>query len=128
MLTAAPATNRTASRQAATVISMGLRSFALLIKRKTTYMPSFDIVSKVDQQVLDNAVNVTKKEITNRFDFKDSPGQIDLNKKDMKIDLEADSEMKIKQIVDVLLSRSMKQGLDPLAFDLSKDAYPSGKV
>jgi cyclic-di-GMP-binding protein len=91
-------------------------------------MPSFDIVSKVDQQVLDNAVNVTKKEITNRFDFKDSPVKIDLNKKDMKIDLEADSEMKIKQIVDVLLSRSMKQGLDPLAFDLSKDAYPSGKV
>jgi uncharacterized protein YajQ (UPF0234 family) len=46
----------------------------------------------------------------------------------MTIDLEAESEMKIKQIVDVLVSRSMKQGLDPLAFDLSKDAYPSGKV
>ena len=91
-------------------------------------MPSFDIVSKVDQQVLDNALNVTKKEITNRFDFKDSPVKIDLNKKDMKIDLEAESEMKIKQIVDVLLSRSIKQGLDPLVFDLSKDPYPSGKV
>jgi cyclic-di-GMP-binding protein len=95
---------------------------------KTIYMPSFDIVSKVDQQVLDNAVNVTKKEITNRFDFKDSTVKIDLNKKDMTIDLEADSDMKIKQIVDVLISRSIKQGLDPLAFDLSKEAYPSGKV
>jgi uncharacterized protein YajQ (UPF0234 family) len=91
-------------------------------------MPSFDIVSKVDQQVLDNAVNVTKKEITNRFDFKDSPVKIELNKKDMTIDLEADSEMKIKQIVDVLISRSMKQGLDPLVFDLEKEPYPSGKV
>jgi uncharacterized protein YajQ (UPF0234 family) len=91
-------------------------------------MPSFDIVSKVDPQTLDNAVNITKKEITNRFDFKDSPVKIDLNKKDMKIDLEAESDMKIKQIVDVLISRSMKQGLDPLAFDLSKDAYESGKV
>src|SRR6201996_116613 len=91
-------------------------------------MPSFDIVSKVDQQVLDNAVNVTKKEITNRFDFKDSPVKIELNKKDMTIDLEAESEMKLKQIVDVLLSRGMKQGLDPLAFDMSKEAYPSGKV
>ena len=91
-------------------------------------MPSFDIVSKVDPQVLDNAVNVTKKEITNRFDFKDSPVKIELNKKDMKIDLEAESEMKLKQIVDVLISRSMKQGLDPLAFDLSKEPYPSGKV
>src|SRR5258707_11269113 len=91
-------------------------------------MPSFDIVSKVDPQTLDNAVNVTKKEITNRFDFKDSPVVIDLDKKEMKIKLEAESDMKINQITDVLLSRSMKQGLDPLAFDLSKEAYPSGKV
>lgn len=91
-------------------------------------MPSFDIVSKVDPQTLDNAVNVTKKEITNRFDFKDSPVQIELNKKEMQVDLEAESDMKIKQIVDVLISRSMKQGLDPLAFDLSKEPYPSGKT
>jgi cyclic-di-GMP-binding protein len=91
-------------------------------------MPSFDIVSKVDQQVLDNAINITKKEITNRFDFKDSPVKIELNKKDMKIDLEADSDMKIKQITDVLISRSMKQGLDPLAFDFSKEPYVSGKT
>ena len=91
-------------------------------------MPSFDIVSKVDPQVLDNAVNVTKKEITNRFDFKDSPVKIDLNKKDSKIDLEAESDMKINQITDVLISRSVKQGLDPLVYDLSKDAYPSGKT
>ena len=91
-------------------------------------MPSFDIVSKVDPQTLDNAVNVTKKEITNRFDFKDSPVVIDLDKKEMKIKLEAESEMKIDQITDVLISRSMKQGLDALAFDLSKEAYPSGKV
>jgi len=91
-------------------------------------MPSFDIVSKVDPQVLDNAVNVTKKEITNRFDFKDSPVKIELNKKDMKLDLEAESDMKLKQIVDVLISRSMKQGLDPLVYDMSKDPYQSGKV
>jgi uncharacterized protein YajQ (UPF0234 family) len=91
-------------------------------------MPSFDIVSKVDPQVLDNAVNTVKKEIVNRFDFKDSPVKIELNKKDMNVDLEAESDMKIKQIVDVLISRSMKQGLDPLAFDLSKEAYPSGKT
>lgn len=91
-------------------------------------MPSFDIVSKVDPQILDNAVNVTKKEVTNRFDFKDSAVLIELNKKDMKIDLEADSDMQIKQIVDVLISRSMKQGLDPLAFDFSKEPFQSGKV
>ena len=90
-------------------------------------MPSFDICSKVDLQSLDNAVNVTRKEITNRFDFKDSFVRIDLNKKDMKLDLEAESDMKLKQITDVLISRSMKQGLDPLAFDFSKESYQSGK-
>jgi uncharacterized protein YajQ (UPF0234 family) len=91
-------------------------------------MASFDIVSKVDPQTLDNAVNITKKEILNRFDFKASPVKIELNKKDMKIELEAESDMKVKQIVDVLISRSMKQGLDPLAFDLAKEPHPSGKT
>jgi uncharacterized protein YajQ (UPF0234 family) len=91
-------------------------------------MPSFDIVSKVELQTLDNAVNITKKEITNRFDFKGSPVQIDLDKKDMKIALEAESDMKLKQIIDVLISRSIKQGLDPLAFDFTKESYPSGKT
>jgi uncharacterized protein YajQ (UPF0234 family) len=91
-------------------------------------MPSFDIVSKIDAQTLDNAVNITKKEIQNRFDFKDSPVSIELNKKEMKIDLEAASDMKIKQITDVLISRSIKQGIDPLAYDMSKESYPSGKV
>jgi uncharacterized protein YajQ (UPF0234 family) len=91
-------------------------------------MPSFDIASKVDIQTLDNAINVVKKEITNRFDFRDSHVVIDLNKKEYSILLEADSDMKLQQIIDVLISRSMKQGIDGNAFDFSKDAYPSGKV
>lgn len=91
-------------------------------------MPSFDIVSKVDLQTLDNAINTVKKEITNRFDFKDSHVVIDLNKKDFKLTLEADSDMKINQITDVLISRSIKQGLAAEVYDLSKEAYPSGKV
>lgn len=91
-------------------------------------MPSFDIVSKVDVQTLDNAVNVTKKEISNRFDFKDSPVVIDLNKKDFVINIEAGDDMKMRQLTDVLLSRAMKQGIDANAFDFSKEAYQSGKV
>lgn len=91
-------------------------------------MPSFDIVSKVDLQTLDNAINVVKKEVTNRFDFKGSHVVIDLNKKDFKLLLEADSEMKLQQIIDVLISRSMKQGLAAEVYDLSNEAYPSGKV
>jgi len=91
-------------------------------------MPSFDIVSKVDAQALDNAVNVTSKEITNRFDFKGSHVVIDLNKKDFIINIETEDDMKMRQLVDVLISRAHKQGIEPLAFDISKAGIQSGKT
>ena len=50
-------------------------------------MPSFDIASKVDLQTLDNAVNTAKKEIVNRFDFRDSHVEINLNKKEYQLTL-----------------------------------------
>ena len=74
-------------------------------------MPSFDMVSKVDLQTLDNAINTVNKEITNRFDFKGSPVVIELNKKEFKVNLEAESEMKLGQI-----------------YDFSKTPFPSGKI
>lgn len=91
-------------------------------------MPSFDIASEVDIQLLDNAVNTVKKEISTRFDFRGSPVTVELNKKDYQILLEVESDMKMKQLIDVLIGRAMKQGIDAGAFDFSKDAYPSGKV
>ena len=91
-------------------------------------MPSFDLVSKVDLQTLDNAVNTVEKEIKNRFDFKGSHVVIDLNKKDFKLNMEAESEMKLQQVIDVLISRSMKQGLAAEVYDLSKESFQSGKV
>ncbi|MEO6843683.1 MAG: YajQ family cyclic di-GMP-binding protein [Ginsengibacter sp.] len=91
-------------------------------------MPSFDIVSKVDLQTLDNAINTVEKEIKNRFDFKGNHVVIDLNKKDFKLNLEADSEMKLSQIIDVLISKSVKQGLAGEIYDLTKEPFQSGKV
>ena len=91
-------------------------------------MPSFDIASAVDLQTLDNAVNVVKKEISNRFDFKGSPVLIELDKKEFILKVEVESDMKMKQVIDVIISRSMKQGIDASAFNFDKDAYPSGKV
>lgn len=91
-------------------------------------MPSFDIASKVDLQTLDNAVNAVKKDISNRFDFRDSPFEIELNKKDFVITLTVESDMKMKQVIDVLISRAMKHGIDAAAFNFEKDAYPTGKV
>lgn len=91
-------------------------------------MPSFDIVSKVDAQALDNAVNVVSKEITNRFDFKGSHVVIDLNKKEFKLNIETEDTMKMSQLIDVLINRAHKQGIAPEAFDLSKEGFQSGKA
>jgi uncharacterized protein YajQ (UPF0234 family) len=91
-------------------------------------MPSFDIVSKVDAQALDNAVNVTTKEITNRFDFKGSHVVINLDKKAFTLSIEAEDEMKMRQLIDVLISRAHKQGIAPEAFDFSKEGHQSGKI
>jgi uncharacterized protein YajQ (UPF0234 family) len=91
-------------------------------------MPSFDIVSKVEAQALDNAVNVTTKEITNRFDFKGSHVVINLDKKEFVIKLETDDDMKMRQLIDLLISRAHKQGIAPVAFDASKVGAQSGKT
>ncbi len=91
-------------------------------------MPSFDISSKVDLQTLDNAINIVKKEIQNRFDFRGSHVEIELDKKTYTVKLEAESDMKLQQITDVILSRGIKQGIDANAFDFSKEPYPSGKI
>jgi uncharacterized protein YajQ (UPF0234 family) len=90
-------------------------------------MPSFDIVSKVEAQALDNAVNVVTKEITNRFDFKGSHVVINLDKKEFVIKIETEDDMKMRQLLDVLVSRAHKQGIAPEAFDLSKEGAQSGK-
>lgn len=90
-------------------------------------MPSFDISSKVDLQTLDNAVNIAKKEVENRYDFKGSHVSVELNKKEMTIALEVDSDMKMKQLEDILLTKAMRQGLEANSFDMSKEASASGK-
>ena len=91
-------------------------------------MPSFDIVSKVDVQALDNAVNVTTREISNRFDFKGSHVEINLDKKEFLLTLETEDDMKMRQLIDVMVNRAHKQGIAPEAFDLSKEGAQSGKT
>lgn len=91
-------------------------------------MPSFDIVSKVDAQALDNAVNVVTKEISNRFDFKGSHVLIELDKKEYRLKIETEDDMKMRQLIDVLINRAHKQGISPEAFDLSKEGAQSGKI
>lgn len=91
-------------------------------------MPSFDIVNKVDMQLLDNAINTTKKEIQTRYDFRDSKTEIELDKAGLKIQLTTDNSMRIKTIEDILLTRAVKQNIDGKCFDFSKEDYPSGAL
>jgi uncharacterized protein YajQ (UPF0234 family) len=90
-------------------------------------MPSVDIASKVDPQTLDNAVNIAKKEIDNRYDFKGTHTILELNKKDLVISVEVENDMHLRQLEDVLLTKAMRQGLEANCFDMTKEATPSGK-
>jgi cyclic-di-GMP-binding protein len=76
---------------------------------------SFDVVSRVDHQELDNALNQTRKEIENRFDFKNSKTSIEFDGK--KITLISDDELKMSNVVDVLRGKAVRRGLDVKAFE-----------
>jgi uncharacterized protein YajQ (UPF0234 family) len=91
-------------------------------------MPSFDIVNKVDAQLLDNAVNIAKKEILNRFDFHGTKSEIDLDKKALQINILTENEMRMQSIIDVIRQRMIKQHLNPLCLDEGKEHTASGMM
>ena len=75
-------------------------------------MPSFDIVSEVNQVEVHNALDQANKEITNRFDFKGSDARVELNEKDKLLTLYADDDFKLTQVRDVLTGKLAKRGID----------------
>ncbi|HEY0667989.1 MAG TPA: YajQ family cyclic di-GMP-binding protein [Sphingobacteriaceae bacterium] len=91
-------------------------------------MASFDIVSKIDGQTLDNAINTAKKEILNRYDFHDSKSTVELDKKTSEITIVTENEMRLKAIIDSIISRMVKQHLDPKSMDMGKEYYASGNM
>jgi cyclic-di-GMP-binding protein len=76
---------------------------------------SFDVVSRIDRQELDNALNQARKEIENRFDFRGSKTQIESD--DKKITVVSDDEMKLRNVIDVIRARAIKRGIDVKAFE-----------
>lgn len=80
-------------------------------------MPSFDIVSEVNQVEVHNAVDQSNKEITNRFDFKGSDARIELSEKDKALTLYADDDFKLSQVRDVLTAKLAKRGIDVRCLD-----------
>lgn len=75
-------------------------------------MPSFDIVSEVNQVEVHNAVDQCNKEIGNRFDFKGSDARVEINEKEKKLAVFADDDFKLGQVRDVLTGKLAKRGID----------------
>ncbi len=72
---------------------------------------SFDIVSKVDMQEVDNAINQTRKEIAQRYDFKGSKTTIDLNQKENEIVAISDDDFRMKATIDILQNKFIKRNV-----------------
>ena len=87
-------------------------------------MPSFDVVSRVDMQEMDNAINQVKKEISTRFDFRGSKTQIDLDRKEGKINLLTEDDMKLRAVKDMLIAKVVRRSIEAeaLVFGLSEKA------
>ena len=78
---------------------------------------SFDIVSEVNLQEVDNAINQARKEIGQRYDFKGSKSSIDLNLKEKKLTVVSDDEFKLKSVIDILQNKLIKRGVPVKALD-----------
>jgi cyclic-di-GMP-binding protein len=96
----------------------------LFLILKEVQMPSFDIVSKVDMQEVDNAVNQTIKEIAQRYDFKGSKSQVTQESDTVKV--LADDDFRLKAIIDILQSKCIKRGISLKALQYGKTESASG--
>ena len=81
---------------------------------------SFDVVSKVDYNVVDEAIAIAMKEIINRYDFKDSKSDINFDKKANSILLSSSDDYKVKALYEVLLAKISKRGLPVKNFEAQK--------
>ena len=80
-------------------------------------MPSFDIVSRIDMQEVDNAVNITSKTILTRYDFRGSKTEVSLDKKEKKIQVTTEDDMKMRAIQDTLIENLVKRKVDRRCLD-----------
>ena len=88
-------------------------------------MASFDIVSKYDAQEVDNAVNNTRKEVENRYDFRGLHTEITFDRKGGTIRLVAADRMKLNAVKEMLTRHAVKRGLEPGIFDFQRSESTS---
>lgn len=88
-------------------------------------MPSFDIVSEVDQQEVLNAVDNANRELATRFDFRGVNAEFSLKEK--IITMQAEAEFQLQQMLEIFLAKAIKRGLDVRSFK-EGDVVHSGKT
>ena len=81
---------------------------------------SFDIVSEINLQELDNAINQAQKEIATRYDFKGTAAAVEFNRKDKELTLTADAEPQLEAVRKVVVERMIKRGVEPKCMDPQK--------
>jgi uncharacterized protein YajQ (UPF0234 family) len=86
---------------------------------------SFDIVSRVDEQELSNALDQVRREIAGRFDFKNSKTTVEAT--DKTITIVADDELKLRNVIDMLQGKANKRGISPKAFEYGKVEPAAGQ-
>ncbi len=91
-------------------------------------MPSFDVVSKVDIQEVSNAVNNTLKEIGNRYDFKSVKWSLELDRKEKKVEINADGDYYLEQIISSLKASFVKRQLDVKSMEFATVEKASGNT
>jgi len=89
---------------------------------------SFDIVSEINWQEIDNAVNQARKEIQQRYDFKGSKSSIDYSQKDKTLTIMADDDFKLKAVVDILQNKFIKRGIPLKAMKFKTAEQASGSM
>ncbi|MCC7406665.1 MAG: YajQ family cyclic di-GMP-binding protein [Phycisphaeraceae bacterium] len=75
-------------------------------------MPSFDIVSRVDMQEVDNAVNIARKQLAGRYDFRGSKTEINFDRKEKKLGLLTEDKMKMEAIREMILQAMARRNVD----------------
>jgi len=89
-------------------------------------MPSFDIVSEVDLQEIDNVINQSRREIEQRFDFRGSKTTLDLDKKEKTITLTTEDQMRLSAVKQILAGRLTTRKVDPRVLEYGKEESASG--
>lgn len=81
---------------------------------------SFDIVSEINLQEMDNAITQAQKEIGTRYDFKGTAASVEFNRKDKELTLTADAEPQLEAVRKVIIERMVKRGVSPKCMDAQK--------